>query len=68
MDPRGRRDRLRGIEAGLVDRVEVAIVPVLLGAGVPVLPGLEGIARLELHSSEIFDSGIALMKYDVVRR
>lgn len=55
------------LEAGLVDRVEVAIMPVLLGGGVPVLPGLEGIAKLELHSSEVFASGMALMKYDVVR-
>ncbi len=55
------------LEAGLVDRVEFAIMPILLGAGIPVLPGLDGIVKLELHSSELFPSGIALMKYDVVR-
>lgn len=54
------------LEAGLVDRVELAVVPVLLGEGIPVLPGLEGIARLELHSSETFPSGIVLLKYDVL--
>jgi dihydrofolate reductase len=54
------------LEAGLVDRVEVATMPVLLGAGVPLLPGFEGVATLSLHSSEVFDSGVALMKYDVV--
>ena len=55
------------MEAGLVDRVEVAVVPRLLGQGVPLVPGLAEIARLELHSSELFpDSGIMLLKYDVV--
>lgn len=56
------------LEAGLVDRVEVGVVPVLLGEGIPLLPGLEdgsSWAALELHSLEAFDSGIVLLKYDV---
>lgn len=56
------------LEAGLVDRVEVGLVPVLLGEGIPLLPGLEhgsSWAALELHSVEAFDSGIVLLKYDV---
>jgi dihydrofolate reductase len=53
------------LEAGLVDRVEIAVLPVLLGQGIPLLPGLDGIATLILHSTEPFDSGITLMKYDV---
>lgn len=59
------------LEAGLVDRVEVAVVPVLLGEGVPVLPGLGSdeapppVASLHLHLAETFDSGMILLKYDV---
>lgn len=53
------------LEAGLVDRVEIGLLPVLLGQGIPLLPGLDGIARLSLHSTERFESGIVLMKYDV---
>lgn len=54
------------LEAGLVDRVEVGVVPRMLGSGIPILPGLDGVARLVLHSTETFpDSGIVLMKYDV---
>jgi len=53
------------LEVGLVDRVEVAVIPTLLGSGIPLVPGLEGIAKLELHSSETFESGIVLLKYDV---
>ena len=54
------------LEARLVDRVEVGIVPALLGQGIPLLPGLEGRARMTLHSTETFPSGIVLAKYDVV--
>ncbi len=53
------------LEAGLVDRVELGVIPVLLGGGIPLLPGLNGIAKLELHSVEDI-SGIVLMKYDVL--
>ena len=53
------------LEADLVDRVEVAVVPRLLGSGIPLVPGLDSIEALELHSSEAFDSGIVLLKYDV---
>jgi dihydrofolate reductase len=53
------------LEAGLVDRVEVAVVPVLLGRGIPLLPAVENHSRLRLHSSEAFDDGVVLLKYDV---
>ncbi len=55
------------LEAGLVDRVEVAVIPVLLGSGIPLLSGAAGPTKLELHSTEAFSDGIVLLKYDVVR-
>ena len=56
------------LEAGLVDRVEVGVIPALIGAGIPLLPGMSGIATLSLHSvEEMRRSGIVLMKYDVVQ-
>ena len=55
------------LEAGLVDRVEVGVIPVLLGDGIPLLPGVEDIVGLELHSSETFGDGIVLLKYDLAR-
>ena len=54
------------LDAGLVDRVEVGVIPALLGSGIPLLPGSSSISRLELHSEETFASGIVLLKYDVV--
>jgi dihydrofolate reductase len=57
------------LEAGLVDRVEVGVIPVLLGEGIPLLPGLRGLAPLRLHSvEEMPTSGILLLKYDVDQR
>jgi dihydrofolate reductase len=54
------------LEAGLVDRVEVGVIPVLLGEGIPLLPGLgAGAAKLSLHSVEEFSTGTILLKYDV---
>jgi dihydrofolate reductase len=55
------------LEAGLVDRVEVAVIPLLLGRGIPLLPVVQDHAKLALHSSEVFADGIVLLKYDTVR-
>jgi dihydrofolate reductase len=54
------------LELGLVDRIEVGVIPILLGGGIPLLPGVERVARLELHSVERFPTGVVLMKYDVM--
>lgn len=53
-------------EAGLVDRLEVALMPVLLSRGIPLLaPGAP--QRLALVSSRRLASGILMLAYDVVR-
>ena len=44
------------LEARLVDRVEVGVIPVLLGEGIPLLQGLEETAKLPLHSMEEWPS------------
>jgi len=54
------------LDAGVVDTVEIGIVPILLGSGIPVLPAGETPARLEHVRSETFPSGIILAKYVVV--
>jgi dihydrofolate reductase len=52
------------LDAGLVDGVEVAVMPVLLGSGVPLLP--EGRqCRLRLTESHARKSGIVSLKYAV---
>jgi len=52
------------LDAGLVDSVEVAVMPVLLGSGVPLLP--EGRRRtLHLEDSKTLPSGILMLNYSV---
>ena len=52
------------LDAGLVDSVEVAVMPVLLGSGVPLLP--EGARRtLHLDVNKALPSGILLLSYSV---
>jgi len=53
------------LEAGLVDTVEVAVIPVLLGQGIPLLPGLAGRARLELTGTQTYPTGIVSLNYSV---
>jgi dihydrofolate reductase len=55
------------LEARLVDAVEVAVIPVLLGEGVPLLPPKPSSERfkLKLASSRTFKTGIVSLEYAV---
>jgi dihydrofolate reductase len=53
------------LDAGLVDSVEVAIVPGLLGGGVPLLPHPAQTTSLELKSHQVYKSGIVSLEYAV---
>lgn len=53
--------------AGLVDGVDAAVVPVLLGGGIPLLPSPAERARLELKNQRVYPkSGIVGLEYDIV--
>jgi dihydrofolate reductase len=52
---------------GAVDRLEVAVIPVLLGGGTPLLGPGAALARLRLTHSEASASGIVQLKYDIER-
>ena len=54
------------LDAGQVDTVEPAIVPVLLGGGIPMLPPRDARAQLTLTSHRLYPkSGIVLLEYSV---
>jgi dihydrofolate reductase len=54
------------LDAGLVDRVELAVSPILLGSGVPVLPA--GIrCPLRLMESTAQPSGMLHLTYETLR-
>lgn len=56
------------LELDEVDVVEVAVLPVLLGGGVPLLPSPAVRRRLELRSHRVYaKSGIVLVEYGVRR-
>lgn len=52
------------LDAGLVDTVEVAVVPVLLGAGIPLLPP-GATTKLVLADHRVLPSGIVALSYSV---
>src|SRR5829696_8718853 len=51
------------LAAGLVDTVELAIVPVLLGGGVPLLPPPATQANLTLTGHKVYGRGIVALAY-----
>lgn len=53
------------LEAKQVDSVEVAVMPVLLGGGVPLLPGPSARAHLTLAQSDVLGSGVLALRYRV---
>ena len=56
------------LDAGLVDTVEVALMPVLIGSGIPLLPP-GALAKLELVDQKILPaSGIVFLSYRVRAR
>ena len=56
------------LAADVVDRVELALVPVLLGGGTPLLAHAAARTKLRLTHSEAHPSGIVSLQYDVQRK
>lgn len=54
-------------ELDLVDAVEVAIIPILLGGGIPLLPLTEKRSTLKLTKHRILSSGTVLLEYTIVK-
>ena len=53
------------LAGGQVDTVEVTVVPVLLGSGVPLLPGPAARAPLVLEHTHTYPSGMVALHYTV---
>lgn len=55
------------LEAERVDTVEVAVIPVLLGGGIPLLPAPSRQTQLRLTGHRVYTTGITLLEYSVRR-
>lgn len=53
------------LNAEFVDSVEVAVIPVLLGGGIPLLPPPAKRAHLKLTSHKVYKTGIVGLEYAV---
>lgn len=51
------------LNAGLVDTVELAVIPILLGGGIPLLPAPAKQAKLKLTSHRVYKTGIVSLTY-----
>ncbi len=50
------------LEAGLVDTVEVGVIPVILGGGIPLLPSPATQAKLKLTGHKVYKTGIVSLQ------
>jgi dihydrofolate reductase len=56
------------VEAGLVDTVEVAVIPVMLGGGIPLFPPPGPRTKLELTRHKLYPkTGTLALEYAVVK-
>lgn len=53
------------LDAGLVDTIEVGIIPVLLGEGIPLLPPPSRQTKLKLTNHKVYKTGIVSLEYSV---
>ena len=53
------------LDAGLVDTVEVAIMPILLGEGIPLLPAPGKQSKLKLTGHKVYKTGIVSLEYSI---
>jgi len=55
------------LDAGYVDMVEVSVIPVVLGEGIPLLPPPYHPTKLRLLSHKLYRSGRLSLAYEVLR-
>jgi len=56
------------LDARLVDTVELAVMPIFLSQGIPVLPSGQRSSLFHLETSKILSSGIVMLTYSVIYR
>ena len=54
------------VGAGLIDEVRLFVLPVILGAGTPFFPPLDGRLGLKLLETRAFGSGVVYLRYEAI--
>jgi len=55
------------LEAGLVDDITISIIAMVLGSGIPLFSAMNQEHRCRLISTQSYPSGLAQLKYEVIR-
>ena len=53
------------LEMRMVDTVEIAVIPILLGGGIPLLPTPAARTKLKLTGHRVYKTGIVLLEYAI---
>jgi dihydrofolate reductase len=53
------------LQIRMVDTVEIAVIPVLLGGGIPLLPTPAARTKLKLTGHRVYKTGIVLLEYAI---
>jgi dihydrofolate reductase len=53
------------LEIEMVDTVEIAVIPALLGGGIPLLPTPAAQTKLKLTGHRVYKTGIVLLQYAI---
>lgn len=54
------------LNANLVDELQVSIIPIILGAGIPLFPNTPKESNWKLTGSTAYDSGIVKLDYNII--
>lgn len=63
----GSRTARACLSAGLLDELELYVVPRILGDGIPLLAGPSALAALKLVEARAFPNGVVRIRYQVLR-
>lgn len=53
------------LEMRMVDTVEIAVIPILLGGGIPLLPPPTSRTKLKLIGHRVYKTGIVMLEYAI---
>lgn len=52
---------------GLIDEISVYTIPVIVGAGTPMIQGIDATLRLQRQQVHAFDNGVTFTRYSVLK-